>query len=399
MHDPKLLGKLASRLRSRDPADLSEAATRFLTAQGACAVGICTKETLAGGPPSTDLEYVLPEAKSAVSFAVPMDQGKIERYLAKENHADHQQDNIHTNTFVTGLAVGLAEYWNQRGIISRGICGNGVYRHDTPGGMYDFMPDISHRYLAVRSGVGWFGLSGNVITKQYGASVVLGSVVTTALLAPTEPLPEDDKYCDECQLCMASCTSGLMDRKEKTTVSIGGAEFSYSERRSYERCDLVCGGFTGLSENRKWSTWSPGRFDVPKDDDEVQPALMQALVASAPRPEIAGGFYAPAMPGLRVLNITCCNCQLICHPDRDERKRRYKLLTRGGVVVQHPDGSLEALTPKQAEAHLAAMSPEQRAMYESAEPPCSPQSDAAEPRAKPRKNGRQPARTLKRTRR
>jgi epoxyqueuosine reductase QueG len=399
MHDPKLLGKLASRLRSRDPADLSEAAIKFLTAQGACAVGVCTKETLAGGPPSTDLEYVLPEAKSAVSFAVPMDQGKIERYLAKENHADHQQDNIHTNTFVTGLAVGLAEYWNQRGIISRGICGNGVYRHDTPGGMYDFMPDISHRYLAVRSGVGWFGLSGNVITKQYGASVVLGSVVTTALLEPTDPLPEDDKYCDECQLCMASCTSGLMDRKEKTTVSIGGAEFSYSERRSYERCDLVCGGFTGLSENRKWSTWSPGRFDVPKDDDEVQPALMQALVASAPRPEIAGGFYAPAMPGLRVLNITCCNCQLICHPDRDERKRRYKLLTRGGVVVQHPDGSLEALTPKQAEAHLAAMSPEQRAMYESAEPPCSPQSDAAEPRAKPRKNGRQPARTLKRTRR
>jgi epoxyqueuosine reductase len=379
MHDPKLLGKLASQLRSRDPADLSEAATKFLTAQGACAVGICTKETLAGGPPSTDLEYVLPGAKSAVSFAVPMDQEKIERFLAKENYADHQQDNIHTNTFVTGLAVGLAEYWNQQGIISRGICGNGVYRHDTPGGMYDFMPDISHRYLAVRSGVGWFGLSGNVITKQNGASVILGSVVTTALLEPTDPLPEDEKYCDECKLCMASCTSGLMDPKEKTTVAIGSAEFSYSKRRSYERCDLVCGGFTGLSKNRKWSTWAPGRFEVPEDDDEVQPVLMQTVLATAPRPEIAGGFYAPAMPGLRVLNVTCANCQLICHPERNERKRRYKLLTKGGVVVQHPDGSLEALTPKQAEAHLAAMSPEQRAMYESVEPSRGSRSNAAEP--------------------
>ncbi|MDP7172161.1 MAG: hypothetical protein QF742_00725 [Alphaproteobacteria bacterium] len=29
---------------------------------GACAVGITTRETLAGGPPSTDLEYVLPGA-------------------------------------------------------------------------------------------------------------------------------------------------------------------------------------------------------------------------------------------------------------------------------------------------------------------------------------------------
>ena len=379
MHDPKLLGKLASQLRSRDPADLSEIATKFLTAQGACAVGICTKETLAGGPPSTDLEYVLPGAKSAVSFAVPMDQAKIERFLAKEDHAGHQQDNIHTNTFVTGLAFGLAQYWNQQGIASLGICGNGVYRQDTPGGMYDLMPDISHRYLAVRSGVGWFGLSGNVITKQNGASVVLGSVVTTALLEPTDPLPEDEKYCDECKLCMASCTSGLMDPKEKTSVSIGDAEFSHSKRRNYERCDFVCAGFTGLSENGKWSTWAPGRFEVPEDDDEVQPALIEAVFATAPRPEIAGGFYAPAIPGLRALNVTCGNCQLICHPDRSERKRRYKLLTKGGVVVQHLDGSLEALTPEQAEAHLAAMSPEERAMYASAEPSCDSRSNAAEP--------------------
>ena len=379
MHDPKRLGKLASQRGSRDPKEVSEVATKFLTAQGACAVGICTKETLAGGPPSTDLEYVLSEARSAVSFAVPMDQEKIERYLAKENHADHQQDNVRTNTFVTGLAVGLAEYWNQQGIVSRGLCGNGVYRHDTPGGMYDFMPDISHRYLAVRSGVGWFGLSGNVITKQSGASVILGSVVTTALLEPTEPLPEDDKYCDECQLCMASCTSGLMHPKEKTTVTLGDREFSYSKRRNYHRCDLVCGGFTGLSKKRKWSTWSPGRFEVPEDDDEVQPALLQALLATAPRPAIAGGFHAVAMPGLRVLNVTCANCQLLCHPERDERKRRYKLLTKGGVVVQNPDGSLEAVTRKQAEERLAAMSPEQRAMYEKAEPSCSSQSDPEEP--------------------
>jgi len=379
MHDPKRLGKLASQRESRDPKELSEVAIKFLTAQGACAVGICTKETLAGGPPSTDLEYVLSEARSAVSFAVPMDQEKIERYLAKENHADHQQDNVRTNTFVTGLAVGLAEYWNQQGIVSRGLCGNGVYRHDTPGGMYDFMPDISHRYLAVRSGVGWFGLSGNVITKQSGASVILGSVVTTALLEPTEPLPEDDKYCDECQLCMASCTSGLMHPKEKTTVTLGDREFSYSKRRNYHRCDLVCGGFTGLAKNGKWSTWSPGRFEVPEDDDEVQPALLQALLATAPRPAIAGGFHAVAMPGLRVLNVTCANCQLLCHPERDERKRRYKLLTKGGVVVQNPDGSLEAVTRKQAEERLAAMSPEQRAMYEKAEPSCSSQSDPEEP--------------------
>ncbi len=368
MDDRQSLSDLAEGLMDHsgmsNPKQLSAVARQFLTLQGASAVGICTRETLAGGPPSTDLEYVLPGARSAVSFAVPMNQKKIERYLAKESHAEHQENNISVNTFVTGLACSLADYWNQKGIVSRGLSGNGVYRQDTPGGMYDFMPEISHRYLAARSGVGWFGLSGNVITKDHGASVLLGSVITTAELEPTEPLSEEDSYCDDCKLCFASCTSGLMDKKELTSVVIGGEEFSFSERRSYHRCDLVCGGFTGLAKNRKWSTWSPGRFEMPESDEEFEQVLIETIIASEPRPPIAGGFLHPAMPGTRMLNVTCANCQLLCHPDRDERKRRYKLLTESGVVVQNPDGSLEALAPEQAEKRLAAMSPEERSMYE-----------------------------------
>ena len=62
--------------------------------------------------------------------------------------------------------------------------------------------------------------------------------------------------------------------------------------------------------------------------------------------------------------MTCGNCQLLCHPDSEERKRRFTLLTKSGVVIQHPDGSLEAVPTERAEAHLEAMEPEQRAMYE-----------------------------------
>jgi epoxyqueuosine reductase QueG len=344
--------------------ELTRFAIDFVMAQGACVAGVTTRETLAGGPPSTDLEYVLPGAKSAVTFAIPLDKEKIERYLSKEDHAGHQEDNIRTNLLATGLAVGLASYLDQHGHPSFAVAANAVYRKDTPGGMLDFMPDISHRYLAVRSGVGWFGLSGNVITKTHGAAVILGSVVTAAELEPTEPLPPEEKYCDECKLCMASCLSGMMHKRERTTVTIGGIEFSYSKRRGYHRCDLVCGGFTGLSEKGKWSTWSPGRFAIPDRDEEFLPALQKAIVSSWGRPEIAGGFHHPAMPGQRKLNFTCGNCQLVCHPDREERKRRHKLLVKSGVVIQHSDGSLEAVSPKAAEKHLARMRPEQRACYE-----------------------------------
>jgi epoxyqueuosine reductase QueG len=346
------------------PKELTQFAIDFLTTQGATVVGVSTKETLAGGPPSTDLEYVLPGAKSAVSFAVPFDETKIEPYLSKQDHDGHQADNFRTNFFVTGLAIGLAEYWNQRGIPSRGVVANGLYRQDTPNGMGDFMPDLSHRYIAVRSGVGWFGLSGNVITKDHGAAVVLGTTVTTAELEPSEPLPPEESYCEECKICMGSCLAGLMDHDERTTVTMGGVEFSYSKRRTYHRCDLVCGGFTGLAKNGKWSTWSPGRFQIPETEEEFTPALIEALMASASRPEIPGGFHHPAMPGTRKINMTCGNCQLVCNPDPEVRKRRYKLLIKSGVVVQHADGSLEAVSPEIAAKHVSELTPEQRAGYE-----------------------------------
>jgi epoxyqueuosine reductase QueG len=349
---------------ANDPRVLTDFAFEFLETQGASKVGVATVETLAGGPPSTDLEYVLSGAKSAVSFAVPFDADAIDRYLSKQSHGDHQRDNFHTNFFVSGLAVGLAEYWNQQAIPSAGVLANAVYHKETPRGIYDFVPDLSHRYVAVAAGVGRFGVSGNVMTEEHGACVTLGTVVTTAELIPNEPLSSDQHVCDTCQLCYASCLSGLMDRKKKTTVTMGGREFSYSERRSYHRCDLVCGGFTGLAKNGKWSTWSPGRFEVPESDEEFAPALGDAIMASAPRPEIEGGFHHPAMPGGRKLNMTCGNCQLLCHPDREERKRRYKLLIKSGVVVQSEDGSLEAVPREIAEKHLREMSAEKRAMYE-----------------------------------
>lgn len=55
----------------------------FVLREGAVASGIATTETLEGGPPSTDLQYVLPGARSAVSFAVPLNPDLIEPHLAK----------------------------------------------------------------------------------------------------------------------------------------------------------------------------------------------------------------------------------------------------------------------------------------------------------------------------
>jgi len=56
------------------------------------------------------------------------------------------------------------------------------------------------------------------------------------------------------------------------------------------------------------------------------------------------------------------------NPDPEERKRRVKLLKQGGVIIQHEHGSLQSVSPEEAENHLAAMEPERRVLYETIHP-------------------------------
>jgi epoxyqueuosine reductase QueG len=330
---------------------------------GAVAVGIATTETLADGPPSTDLTYVLPEGRSAVTFAVPLDQDYMDPWFNKRSHSDHFQNNIRTNVMASGISLEIANYLQQKGFAAVPLASNAAYRQEAPNGRFDEKPPISHRYLAVRSGVGFFGLSGNVLTADNGAGIILGSVVTAAELIATDPIPESEHYCDDCQLCVASCASGFIDGKEKIDVTMGGMRFTYSKKHYHNRCDYVCGGFTGLHKSGRWSTWSPGRFPIPDSDEDFQAALLNAVGPYLNRPKKGSFVFNALMPGDRV-ELTCGNCQLICHPDKTVRKARYKMLVESGVIVEHPDGTREAVSVEEAKEHLACMPPEQKALYE-----------------------------------
>jgi epoxyqueuosine reductase QueG len=345
--------------------DLTQTVIEFVKSYVACAAGIATIDTLEGGPPSADLTYVLPDAKSAIVFAVPMDEKLIPSFLMKKDFLSHEKDMVLKNAQSSGISLLLADFLDQKGYPSVPLAANMKYRSDTPRGIRDLMPDISLRYLAVRSGVGHLGLSGNVITKEHGAAVILGATVTTAELVPTDPLPQEENYCDDCRLCIASCPSGLMNPEEETKISLGGIDFTYSKRRAYRRCEYVCGGFAGLHKSGKWSTWSAARFRIPEEDEEFNQVIRTAAKAYWKRPEPGGGYHHPLVR--TKIWHTCGGCQIVCCPDKEERKKRHEMLTHSGVVVQNPDGSLEAVSPEAATERIASMSPEQRALYEEVE--------------------------------
>lgn len=69
---------------------------------------------------------------------------------------------------------------------------------------------IFERAYAVRAGLGRIGKNTTLITERFGSWVVLGTLLTSAVLACDEPLDGDP--CRQCCACMESCPTGAIDR-------------------------------------------------------------------------------------------------------------------------------------------------------------------------------------------
>ena len=336
----------------------------YLKIEGAVHAGIATPETLAGGPPSTNLSYVMPSAKAAIVFALPLKLDAIPVYLAKEDRLSFEVDYIRKSSLGNGIAMKLANFLAAKGHPSTPLAVNEIYRPGKPEDRQEMHPDISLRYLAVASGVGSLGWSGNLLTKDLGPAIILGGLLTEAKLTPTKPLDESENYCEyeKCLQCVGGCVSGMLHGQECVTVTMGGHSHRYSEKKHKLPCALACSGITGLHDSEKFSSWSPGRWPIPKENEGVIAHAKAMLEAYNKRPEAPGGRYHTFTD--KKIYYVCSNCQFICTPDKEERKRRNKMLRESGVVLQNEDGTLEAMTPEEARKRLDAMDPERRAMYE-----------------------------------
>jgi epoxyqueuosine reductase len=79
------------------------------------------------------------------------------------------------------------------------------------GGEYRVLVDENQhvdREAAARAGVGFYGKNTLLITRRYGSWVVLGTLVTSAELEPTQPLDLD---CGSCRLCIDACPTNALD--------------------------------------------------------------------------------------------------------------------------------------------------------------------------------------------
>jgi epoxyqueuosine reductase QueG len=240
------------RSMSDNPQNLKARLVEKTLSLGAVRARVASRDMLEG-PPSADTDYVLPGARSVLSFAVPLGTDWIEDYFAKKTSrvfADVMYDRYQLIGAIGGELVSLLEGAGFEAVSPQP---NGVYRPGVSHGGF-MVPDFSHRYAALASGVGTLGYSGNVMVEGYWSTVFLGSVVTDADLPVDEPLQEN--LCDDCRICTTACALGFMDPKQKQTSVLGSREHTCSKKHNHGRCRLVCAGLVGMSRKGKWSTCS-----------------------------------------------------------------------------------------------------------------------------------------------
>jgi epoxyqueuosine reductase len=139
-------------------------------------------------PLREDLDRILPDAQSIISVAMPypdIPTDATKYFAAYSRCVDYH---TYIKELLTMLTIEMSEFDNL-------IC-------------IDDKP-VPERYVAQQSGVGWIGKNSCVIVPGYGSRILLGEIITTAVLDPTPVLSES---CGDCRLCIDACpTSALQE--------------------------------------------------------------------------------------------------------------------------------------------------------------------------------------------
>lgn len=358
----------------------------FVKDQGVDLVGCAGPERL-DGPPSLNPTYTLKRAQSVVAFALPMDIGAIYDFLGKKSPAPHNLDQVKGNQRINHIADKTAKFIQSKGHKAARAPANNDYRRSL--NPIFIHPAFSHRFAAIVSGIGGQGLSGNVMTKEHGACVYLGSVLTDAKLESDpalDPRHFMDGECKTCKMCARACASRMFVDEEEEQVLINNELHPRGKRRNIMLCMSTCFGMHSLSYDKKWTTWGRhwikdwigdeqdpdnkgkirrdfgkqvmGSGDAGKRYEVIRAAAYEIrdekLMEKIPkyqdlpedeleRDELLSGLIEKyiGISGLKQPNVlTCGQCALVCGATFDERADRLHMLHEGGLVVPGEQGRM-----------------------------------------------------------
>ncbi len=144
-----------------------------------------------------DPTKLIPGAKSVITLLLnyypqqmqQTDGAKVSKYAYGKDY--HEVIRAKLNAFLQILKENIGE------IVGRGFV--------------DSAP-VLERTWAEKSGLGWVGKNGNLITKQNGSFYFIATLITDLQLEPDDPFAKD--FCGTCTKCIDSCpTNAILPNK------------------------------------------------------------------------------------------------------------------------------------------------------------------------------------------
>lgn len=132
----------------------------------------------------------------ALSWAIPMDPQIMASIQNGPNQA-YADEYARVNNHINELSEALVAEIKVRGFRSKPLAASD--RIDT----VNIKGDFPHKTAATRAGLGWIGRHCQLITRQFGSWIRLGSVFTNIEL-PCGP-PIERNFCGRCTRCVEAC--------------------------------------------------------------------------------------------------------------------------------------------------------------------------------------------------
>lgn len=149
-----------------------------------------------------EIEGILPGARSVVVLAAPHSRSAI----ASRNVQVAQYDTIHAYDEAARASHAVALWLERQG--SRAVAVPAFIPIDMAPPKLGMQGAVDWRGAGVAAGIGGYGESGLLVTRDFGPAVRLGGVVTDAQVAPGAPLAETP--CTRCRRCVDACPTGAL---------------------------------------------------------------------------------------------------------------------------------------------------------------------------------------------
>ncbi len=131
-----------------------------------------------------------------VSFAIPMDPHIMASVQQGPDQA-YADEYERVNKRINEVAYALSSELRSSGVKSMALAASD--RTDT----INIKGDFPHKTAATRAGLGWIGRHCQLVTREFGSWVRLGTVFTDMQLSADIPIEKG--HCGNCTLCVDAC--------------------------------------------------------------------------------------------------------------------------------------------------------------------------------------------------